>query len=72
MKHIILFLAVVCAVASFVFPYAAKAAASGTHWAAQVCTAVGDLCHRPLSFAVAAAAFASLWLMVAIALSFVD
>jgi hypothetical protein len=29
-KHIILLLAVVCAVASFVFPYAAKAAASGS------------------------------------------
>lgn len=54
MKHIILLLAVVCAVASFVFPYAAKAAASGTHWTAQVCTAVGELCHRSLTFAVAA------------------
>lgn len=72
MKHIILFLAVVCAVASFVFFYTARVTASGTHWATQVCTVVGDLCHRPLSFAVAAAALAALWLMVMLVSSFVD
>jgi len=67
-----LFLAVVCAVASFVFLDAAKTAASGTRWAVQVCTAAGELCQRPLTFAVAAAALAALWLMVALASSFVD
>jgi hypothetical protein len=72
MKHIILFLGVVCTAASSIFFYAATVLASEAHWAAQACTAVGDLCHRPLSFAVAAAAFASLWLMVAIAASLVE
>jgi hypothetical protein len=28
------------------------------------CAAIGELCHQPLSFAVAAAALAALWLMV--------
>jgi hypothetical protein len=59
MKHIILFLAVMCAGVSF-------AADSRAHWAPQVCTAVGDLCHRPLYSAVAAAAFAALWLMMVV------
>ena len=72
MRHIILFLAVVCAVASFVFSDAARAAAFGSNWATQVCTAAGELCHRPLSFAVAAAALAALWLMVTLASSFVE
>jgi hypothetical protein len=72
MKHIILFLAVICAGISFVFSYAARVTDSGAHWATQVCTAVGDLCHRPLSFAVAAAALAALWLMVVVVWSFVD
>jgi hypothetical protein len=65
MKHIILFLAVMCAGLSFV-------ADSRAHWAIQVCTAVGDLCHRPLSFAVAAAALAALWIMVVLVQSFVE
>jgi hypothetical protein len=69
-KHIILFLAVVCAGASFVF--FAAAAASGANWTTQICVAAGGLCQRPLSFAVAAAALAALWLMVALASSFVD
>ena len=72
MKHIILFLGVVCAAASSLFFYAATVVAFETHWATQVCTAVGDLCHRPLSFAVAAAAFASLWLMVALTAAFAE
>jgi len=72
MKHLILFLVVVCAAASFVFFYAATVVTSEAHWATQVCTAVGDLCHRPLSFAVAAAALASLWLMAALAAAFVE
>jgi hypothetical protein len=72
MKHIILFPGVVCAAASSVFFYAATVVASEAHWATQVCTAVGDLFHRPLSFAVAAAAFASLWHMIALAAVFVE
>ena len=40
--------------------------------AEQICTAAGELCHRPLSLAVAAAALAALWLMVVLASSFVD
>jgi len=55
-----------------VFFYAATVVTSEAHWATQVCTAVGDLCHRPLSFAVAAAALASLWLMAALAAAFVE
>jgi hypothetical protein len=65
MKYILLFLAVMCAGVSF-------AADSRAHWATQGCTAVGDLCHRPLSFAVAAAALAALCLMVVVVQSFVD
>jgi hypothetical protein len=42
-KHIILFLAVVCAVASSLFFYAATVVASKTHWATQVCTAAGEM-----------------------------
>jgi hypothetical protein len=72
MKHIILFLAVVCTAASSLFFYAATVIASETHWATQVCTTVGDLCHRPLSFAVAAAALASLWLMMRLAVAFAE
>jgi len=72
MKHIILFLAVVCAAASFVFFDAAKTATSGANWATQLCTAAGDLCHRPLAFALAAAALALLWLMLALASAFVQ
>jgi hypothetical protein len=71
-KHIVLFLAVVCAGASVVFLAAAKKAASEAYWATQICTAAGELCHRPLSLAVTAAALAALWLMVALASSFVD
>jgi hypothetical protein len=72
MKHIILFLMVVCLAASFVFFYAATVAASEAHWATQLCTAVGDLCHRPLYFAVAAAALASLWIMVILSAAFAE
>jgi hypothetical protein len=72
MKQIILFLAIVCAAFSSVFFYAAGVAASKTHWATLACAAVGDLCHRPLLFAVVAAALASLWLITALAAAFVD
>jgi hypothetical protein len=72
MKHVILFLVVVCAAASSIFFYAATVISSEAHWATQVCTTVGDLCHRPLSFAVAAAALASLWLMMALAAAFAE
>ena len=72
MRHIILFLVVVCTAVSALFFYAATVMASETHWATQVCTAVGDLCHRPLSFAVAAAALASLWLMIALMAAFAE
>ena len=72
MKHIILFLVVVCTAVSCLSFYAATVIASETRWATQVCTAVGDLCHRPLSFALAAAALASLWLMVALAAAFAE
>jgi hypothetical protein len=68
-KHVMLFLAVVCAGASFVF---FDAAASGANSTAQVCLAAGELCQRSLTFAAAAAALAALWLMVALASSLVD
>jgi hypothetical protein len=57
---------------SFVFFDGARAAASGTNWTAQVCVAASELCHRPLSFAVAAAALGALWLMAALAASVFD
>jgi hypothetical protein len=72
MRHIILFLVVVCTAVSSLFSYTATVIASEAHWATQVCTAVGDLCHRPLSFAVAAAALTSLWLMMALPAAFAE
>jgi hypothetical protein len=72
MKYIIPFLVVACAGASFVFFAAARKPISDAYWATQICTAAGELCHRPLSLAVAAAALAALWLMVVLASSFVD
>jgi hypothetical protein len=63
MKHIILVLAIVCAVAAFLTSSGSTPPYSGVPWAVQACTAAGELCHRPLSFAVAAAALAAVWLM---------
>jgi hypothetical protein len=71
MKHIILFMAAVCAVASFASFNSTRATASGANWATQLCLSAGDLCHRPLSFALAAAALASLWLFIALAAAFI-
>jgi hypothetical protein len=72
MKQIILFLIIVCAAFSSMFFYAAGVVASKSHWATLACAAVGDLCHRPLLFAVIAAALASLWLMMALAAAVVE
>jgi hypothetical protein len=63
MKHIILVLAIACAGAAFLTSGGPTSAYSGIPWAVQACTAAGELCHRPLSFAVAAAALSAVWLM---------
>jgi hypothetical protein len=59
MKHSILVLAIICAVVSFLSFGAPRVPYSDANWAFQACVAAGDLCHRPLSFAVAAAALAA-------------
>ena len=66
MKHFILFLAIVSGAASLLFSTAAEKAATGAYWASQMCTAVGALCERPLSLALAAATLMALWIMLAV------
>jgi hypothetical protein len=67
MKHCILMLAVVCAVVSFLSFGAPRVPYSDANLAFQVCEIAGDLCHRPLLFAVAAAGLATIWLMATLA-----
>ena len=63
MKHSILLLAIVCAFVSFLSFGAPRVPYSDANWAFQVCETAGDLCHRPLLFAVAAAVLAGVWVM---------
>jgi hypothetical protein len=67
MKHSILVLAIVCAVVSFLSFGAPRVPYSDANWAFQVCETAGDLCHRPLLLAVAAAGLATIWLMATLA-----
>ena len=62
MKSFILFLAIVCAGASFVFYTAAKEAADGPSWASDLCKVGRSLCHEPQQLALAAAGLAVLWI----------
>ena len=45
MKNFVLFVAIVCGGASFVFYTAAREAPDGSNWASQVCKAASSLCH---------------------------
>ena len=58
MKNFILFVAIVCGGASFLFFTAAKEASDGPNWASQVCKAANSLCHSPQLLAFTAAGFA--------------
>jgi hypothetical protein len=40
---------------------------NGANSETQACTAAGELCDRPLTFALAAAALTALWIMVMLA-----
>jgi hypothetical protein len=70
MKYLILFLAIICGIASFVFSDAAEEAASGEYWAAQVCTTAEILCEKPMSLALAAATLMALWITLTVTSSF--
>jgi hypothetical protein len=63
MKNFILFLAIVCGGASFLFFTAAKQAADGPNWASQMCKAASSLCHSPQLLAFTAAGLGALWLV---------
>jgi hypothetical protein len=63
MRNFILFVAIVCGGASFLFFTAAKEAADGPNWASQTCKAASSLCHSPQLLAFAAAGLAALWLV---------
>jgi hypothetical protein len=63
MRNFILFVAIVCGGASFLFFTAAKEASGGPDWASQVCKAASSLCHSPQLLAFAAAGLAALWLV---------
>jgi hypothetical protein len=64
MRNFILFLAILCAAASFFFFNAAKAAPDGPNWASSVCTSAKALCHDPLQLAYCAAGLAALWVVL--------
>jgi membrane associated rhomboid family serine protease len=72
MRHFILFLAILCGVASFLFFAVAQEAASGAYWAVETCAAARVFCERPLSFLLAAGALVALWLLLNVTSSFVD
>ena len=63
MKNFILFVAIVCGGASFLFYTAAKQAPDGSDWAIQVCRAANSLCHSPQLLAFTAASLIALWVV---------
>ena len=63
MKNFILFVAIVCGGASFLFYTAAREAPDGSDWAIQVCRAANSLCHSPQLLAFAAAGLIALWVV---------
>jgi hypothetical protein len=64
MKNFVLFVAIVCGGASFLFYTAAREAPDGSNWAGQVCKAASSLCHSPQLLAFTAAGLGALWLVV--------
>jgi hypothetical protein len=64
MKNFILFLAIVCGGASYLFFLAAKEASDGPNWASRMCKAASSLCHSPQLLAFIAAGLVALWLVV--------
>jgi hypothetical protein len=65
MRNFILFLAILCGGASFLFFNAAKAAPDGPNWASRVCSSARMFCHDPLQLAYVAAGLVVLWIVVA-------
>jgi hypothetical protein len=65
-KHIILFLVIVCGGATFVSFSAATHAAVGANWANQLCGAASPLCNSPLTLGLTTAGLVSLWIMMAL------
>jgi hypothetical protein len=63
MRNFILFVAIACGGASFLFYSAAEQASDGPNWASQTCKVASSLCHSPQFLAFAAAGFVALWLV---------
>jgi len=63
MKNLILFLAIACGGASYLFFTAAKQTIDGPNWASQMCKAASSLCHSPQLLAFTAAGLVALWLV---------
>jgi hypothetical protein len=63
MKNFVLFVAIACGGASFLFYTAAREAPDGSNWAGQVCKAASSLCHSPQLLAFTAAGLVALWLV---------
>jgi hypothetical protein len=64
MPNLILFLAIVCAGASYAFYTADGAVGNVPNWASDMCSAARMLCHQPEQLAFAAAGLAALWLVI--------
>jgi hypothetical protein len=65
MRNFILFLAILCAAASFMFSTAAKEAPDGPNWASSVCSSARMFCHDPMQLAYGAAGLVALWIVLA-------
>jgi hypothetical protein len=65
-KHLILFLAVVCGGATVVSFMTATHAAVAASWTKQLCGNAESLCNSPVTFGLATAGLVSLWIMVAL------
>jgi hypothetical protein len=64
MANFTLFLAILCAGASFVFYTAANIASGGAGWASSVCSTARVFCHSPLQMGYVAAGLAALWVVM--------
>ena len=64
MRNFILFLAILCAAASFMFFNAARAAPDGPNWASRVCSSARMFCHDPMQLAYCAGGLAVLWVLL--------
>ena len=65
MRNFILFLAILCAGASFLFYTAAKEAPDGPNWASSVCASAKVFCREPSQLAYGAAGLVVLWVVIA-------